>query len=137
MKVARLVSNMVTEKGSIWFRRFVKEAKALSKHIRFRRIKYGFYRIYWVGGGESAYIGECYKEMPEHGYDIEDLDSNFDSQKYYEEFEDRAELTRKIKNFVEGYRENMERLRTKIYMLKNNKEFRQEAVRGYKQMVIK
>jgi 4-alpha-glucanotransferase len=127
----------IQDTGTIWFRRFVKEAQAMSSHIRFKRIKYGFYRIYWVGGGESAYIGECYKEMPEHGYDIEDLNQDLDSKKYFEEFEDNAELIRKVKNFVEGYRESIKTLRTRIYMLKNDKEFRNKAVEGYKTRVVK
>lgn len=128
---------MVKDKGSVWFRRFVKEAEALSPHLRFRRIKYGFYRIYWVDGGEPAYIGECYKEMCEYGYDIEEKNYQLESKSYYEEYEDNPEYIRKIKNFVEGYRDNIERLRTKIYMMKNNAEFRKTAVNGYKQVVVK
>lgn len=125
------------EKGSRWFNRFVKEALELSPHLVFRRIKYGFYRIYWVNGGEPAYIGECYKDMPEKGYEVVDIDQNLDSRKYYEEYEDQIQLTRKIKNFVEGYWDNIDRLRTKVYMLKNNKEFRETATRAYRQFVIK
>lgn len=109
----------------------------MSKNIRFVKIKNGFYRIYWVGEGESAYIGECYKEMPEIGYDIVDLNQDLESKKYYEEFEDNAELIRKIKNFVEGYRETIESLKKKIYMMRNNTEFRKQAIQGYKQMVVK
>lgn len=123
--------------GSHWFKRFFKEAKQMSSHIEFRRIKYGFYRIYWKGGGEPAYLGECYKEMPEIGYDIEEYDVQLQSQKYYEEFEDRNELTRKIKNFVEGYWESIDRLKTKIYMFKNNREYREMAVKQYSQFVVK
>lgn len=125
------------ERGTMWFRRFVKEAKALSKNLRFVRIKNGFYRIYWVGEGESAYIGECYKEMPEVGYDIEDINQDIDSRKYYEEFEDNADMIRKIKNFVEGYRESIKTLRTRVYMMRNNTDFRKQAIQGYKTMVVK
>lgn len=125
------------DKGTRWFRRFVKEAKAMSPHIRFRRIKFGFYRIYWVNGGEPAYVGECYKEMPEIGYDIEEKNYQLESKSYFEEYEDNAEMIRKIKNFVEGYWDNIDRLKTKIYMLKNNKEFREEATKAYRQVVVK
>lgn len=134
---SRQNKEMVKDKGSIWFRRFVRDVEALSPHLRFKRIKFGFYRIYWVGGGEAAYIGECYKEMPEYGYDIEEKNYQLESKKYYEEYEDNPELIRKIKNFVEGYRDNIEHIRTRVYMLKNNKEFRETAVNGYKQMKVK
>ena len=127
----------VVEKGTKWFRRFVDDAEKLSSHLVFKRIKYGFYRIYWINGGEPAYIGECYKEMPEHGYDIEDLDQRIEDRSYYEEFEDNVKMTRTIKNFVEGYWDNIERLRTKIYLLKNNKEISDEATKAYRTLVVK
>ncbi len=129
---------IINDNGSYWFRRFRDEALSMSPHIRFRRIKYGFYRIYWVsGGGHPAYIGECYKEMPEIGHDVEEKNYQLDSKKYYEEYEDNADLIRKIKNFVEGYWDNLDRIKTKIYMLKNDSEFRKEAQRAYASFVIK
>lgn len=127
----------VREKGTRWFRRFVREAEALSPHVRFKRIKYGFYRIFWVGDGASAYIGECSKEMPEIGYDIEEKNFQLESKSYFEEYEDNADYIQKIKNFREGYWDNISRLHTKVYMLKNNQEFRTEAQKAYSQFVIK
>jgi hypothetical protein len=123
--------------GSYWFKRFVNDAKKISSGIEFKRIKHGFYRIYWKGSGPSAYIGECYSEMPEVGYNIEEKDQYLESHKYYEEYEDRAELTRKIKNFVEGYWESLDRLRTNVYLLKNNKEHRENSIKRYSTFVVK
>lgn len=125
------------EKGTRWFRRFVKKAQAMSPHIRFKRIKYGFYRIFWVGDGESAYIYECSKDMPQFGYDIEEKNFQLDNKKYFEEYEDNAELIQKIKNFKEGYWDSIDKLKTNIYMLKNNSEHRKEAQAAYKQFVVK
>ena len=107
----------IKDRGTIWFRRFVRDARALSPHIKFKKIKLGFYRIYWVHSGESAYLGECYKEMPQKGYDIDENNIFLDNKKYYEELEDNAELIRKIKNFVEGYWESIESLKRKVYLL--------------------
>lgn len=128
---------MVKEKGTRWFRRFVKEAEAMSPHVRFKRIKFGFYRIFWVGDGDSAYIGECSKDMPEIGYNIEEKNHQLESKKYFEEYEDNAELIQKIKNFREGYWDNIDRLKTKVYMLKNNQEFRTEAQKAYSEFIVK
>ncbi len=125
------------EKGTRWFQRFTREALAMSPHIRFKRIKFGFYRIFWIGDGASAYIGECSKFMPEIGYDIEEKNFQLESKKYFEEYEDNAELIQKIKNFREGYWDNIDRLKTKVYMLKNNSEFRKESQAAYKEMVVK
>lgn len=125
------------EKGTRWFRRFKKEAEAMSPHIRFKRIKFGFYRIYWVGDGASAYVGECSKDMPEIGYEIEEKNYQMESKTYYEEYEDHAELIQKIKNFREGYWDNLDRLKTKVYLLKNNAEFRSESQKAYSQFVVK
>ena len=75
--------------------------------------------------------------MPEIGYEVEEKNYQLESKTYFEEYEDNAELIRKIKNFVEGYWDNMERLKTKIYMLKNNKEFRENAEKAYAQSVVK
>lgn len=75
--------------------------------------------------------------MPEIGYEIEEKNYQLESKQFFEEYEDNAEYIRKIKNFVEGYWDNIERLKTKVYMLKNNQEFRQEAEKAYSTAVIK
>lgn len=129
--------SQITDNGTYWFRRFVRDARKLSPHLKFRRIKYGFYRIYWVGGAHPAYIGECYKEMPEIGYEVEEKNYQLESKSYFEEYEDNAELIRKIKNFVEGYWDSITKLRTKIYLMKNNQEFRTNAEKAYAQSVVK
>jgi hypothetical protein len=121
------------KEGSIWFKRFYKEARKMSKHIRFKKIKCGFYRIYYG----HAYMHEVYKEMPEKGYDMDDLDPRFEDKKYFEEYEDQAELTRKIKNFVEGYWDSIDTLRTRVYLMRNNAEYVNSANNAYKQMYVK
>ncbi len=90
----------MTEKGTLWFKRFKQQAEKMSPHIKFKRIKYGFYRIYWVGDGASAYIGECSKDMPHIGYEIEEKNYQMDSKKYYEEMEDHAELIQKLRKDI-------------------------------------
>jgi hypothetical protein len=120
------------EEGSRWFQKLKREAKAMSPHFRFVRIQLGFYRIYW----QDAYIHEVYKEMPEYGYDIDDLDPRLHDKDYYEDLEDKAELTRNIKNYVEGYYDSMDKLRTRLYMMRNNKEFNEKAKGAYKQMYV-
>lgn len=119
--------------GSRWFRRFYKYCKKLDPHLRFKRIRLGYYRIYW----KDKYLYEVYKEMPQFGYDWDDLDPRLEDQKYYEEYEDTTELTRKIKNFVEGYWEAVDRIRTRVYLLRNNKEFNENAGNAYKQMRVR
>lgn len=101
--------------------------------MRFKRLKYGFWRIYY----KNAYIHECYEEMPMIGHDIEEIDQRFENQKYYEEFEDNAQLTRKIKNYVEGYYDSIQTLRRRIYMIRNNKEFFETASKAYKMIRVK
>ncbi len=123
--------------GTIWFKRFKRELEKMSPHIKFKEIKYGFVRIYWVGGGHPAYMHEVYKWMPYKGYDIEEKDPRFQSKKYYEEYEDQAELTLKIKNFVEGYWDSIKTMQKRVYMFKNNKEFYNEACNAYKQVRVR
>lgn len=119
--------------GNVWFRRFYRECKKLSPHIRFRKIKFGFYRIYF----QSAYIGECYDNMPPKGYDKEEDDVRFMNQSYYEEYEDSAKMTRQVKNFVEGYYDLINTFKTRIYLLKNNREYRDDAKKAYQQFYVK
>lgn len=119
--------------GNIWFRRFVNECKKISPLIRFKRIKFGFYRIYWKG----AYIGECYDNMPPEGYDKLEDDVRFMNQSYYEEYEDSAKLTRQIKNFVEGYYDSIDKIKTNIYQLKHSHEHREAARKAYAQFYVK
>lgn len=123
--------------GSRYFRRFVKEAQALSRHVHFVPISHGFFRIYWTGGGEPAYIHEVQKWMPFKSYEIEEKDIELVSQKYFEEYEDNFTASRKVKNFVEGYVDSINTIRTRIYMLKNNKAFREEATKAYRKVKVK
>jgi len=122
-----------TNMGSLWFRRLVKDCKNISSHIKVRRIAHGFYRIYF----NRAYIHEIYKELPQEGYHIEGKDFNFTNKKYAEEYEERAELTRKIKNYVEGYWDSLDTIRTRVYMMKHNKEFNEQATKRYQTVVVK
>lgn len=71
------------------------------------------------------------------GYDMDSLDPRFEDKKYWEEQEDADELTRKIKNFVEGYYESDDRIRTRMYMLRHDKEFYENSQKAYQQMVVK
>lgn len=121
-------------RGTRWFRRLVREMKRMSPDFKIKHAKYGFYRIYW----RNAYIHEIYAEMPYIGYDIEQEDPrNLESQSYFEEYEDSNEITRKIKNYVEGYWDSYDVLKTRLYMLKNDDEFRNNAQKAYSQFVVK
>ena len=122
--------------GTIWFKRLVKDCEDISGHLKFKRIKYGFYRVYWTGGGECAYIHEVYKWMPYKGYDIDEKDIRFQSQKYYEEYEDAAELTLNLKNYVEGYWDAFKTIQKRVYMLKNNKEFYKSRFFGSREVAV-
>lgn len=119
--------------GSYWFKRFVRECRNISPHIRIIPIKMGFYRIYW----KDAYIHEVYSEMPPKGYDIEIEDPRIESQSYYEEYEDNVSLIRTVKNFVEGYYDSIDKIKTRVFLLKNDAEFAKTAHNAYAQTVIK
>mgnify|MGYP000848236754 CR=1 FL=1 len=119
--------------GTIWFKRLVKDIKKIDPYLRLVRAKMGFYRVYW----KETYIHEIYKEAPLIGYTFEDLDPGFESQKYYEELEDPNEITRKIKNYKEGYWDSLDRIKTRVWMMRHDKEFNKNATQAYKQMVVK
>lgn len=105
----------------------------MSPHFRIKKIRAGFYRIYW----KQAYVHECVKEMPQKGYDWEDLDPRIEDQKYYEQFEDRVDTIYRFKNYKEGYWDAIETLRNRLYQLKHNKEFHDNALKAYQKMVVK
>lgn len=121
------------KKGSLWFRRLVDDCKRISPHIRIKEIGHGFFRVYF----QRAYIHEIYKEMPQLGYDCIDKDFNFIAKKYVEDREDQAELTRRVKNFVEGYWDSLDTIKTRVYMMKHSKEFNENATKMYSQVIIK
>ncbi len=125
---------MLRSNGSLWFKRLVRDCAKISPHIKFRRIKYGFYRIYW----KHSYLHEVYTDMPFIGYHLEEDDVTMqESQKYFEEFEDQGELTRKVKNYYEGYWDSLDRIRTRVYMLKNDADFAKESEQAYQQFLVK
>lgn len=120
------------QEGSQWFKRLKKDIERMDPHLRLVRIQLGFYRIYW----KDAYLHEVYKEMPEFGYDLDDKDMRLDDKAYYEEYEDQVEATRNIKNYVEGYWDSLDRIRTRMFMIRNDKEFNENARNAYKQMYV-
>lgn len=120
------------KEGSLWFRRLYKECKQISPHIRFKRIRMGFYRIYF----KQAYVHEVYKEMPLKGYDLIDDDPRFENQKYAEEFEQDGELQRKVKNYIEGYIDSMKKIKVRINNMMNDPEAYKTAKQAYQQMKI-
>jgi hypothetical protein len=121
------------DEGSVWFRRLVRELYSQSKHFRVKKIRHGFFRIYW----KNAYVHEIYKEMPYRGY-VWYTDSPYkESLKLMQEYEQPGEIQRKIKNFVEGYYESEKAIRLRIYQFKNNYEHYKLARDMYKQVVIK
>jgi hypothetical protein len=124
---------MKTNEGSYWFRRLIKDIKKISPHIRVVRLKMGFYRLYW----QNTYLHEVYKEMPMKGYDIEIEDPRLESRSYYEEYEDEVETVRTIKNFVEGYFDSLDTIKTRVWMLRNNDEYARTAANAYSQMIVK
>jgi hypothetical protein len=125
------------EEGSVWYKRLKKEAEQLSPHIRFIPIKLGFVRIYWDKGGTPAYIHEVYRWMPAKGYDIDENDPRFESLRYYEEYEESAMMTLKLKNFVEGYYDSIAAIRKRVYNLKNCKEAYKTYTDAYKEVRVK
>lgn len=119
--------------GSPWFRRFVRDLYRMSKHFSVRRIRCGFFRIYW----KHAYVHEVYKEMPYRGYTWYTESPYKDSLKLMQEWEQDGEIQRKVKNFVEGYSEASKAVKLRIYQFKNDDEHYRTAKDMYKQVVVK
>lgn len=116
-----------------WFKRFKKEVEEMDAHFRFKYLKMGFWRIYW----KDHYIGECYENMPQIGYDFEDYDPRLDSLEYFEEWEDHVSMVKTIKNYVEGYRDSIQNIKRRRYMVRNDDEYHQRSNNVYSQVVIK
>lgn len=119
--------------GSRWYKRFKRECGNISPHIRFKDIRGGFVRLYF----KQAYLHEVYKEMPMKGYDIEEYNPRIENQSYFEEFEDHVDTVRQLKNFVEGYFDSIDTVKTRVYLMKHNEEYYKRAKRAYEEVVIK
>lgn len=119
--------------GSVWFRRLVRELYSTSKYFKVRRIRHGFFRIYW----KDAYVHEVYKEMPYKGYTWYTESPYKESLKLMQEWEQDGEIQRKVKNFVEGYAEASNAIKLRVYQFKNNYEHYKIAKEMYQQVVIK
>ncbi len=116
-----------------WFNRLKKDLEKISTQIRLVRGRNGLNRIYY----KNAYIHEVFEEMPQVGYDIEDYDPRFESQSYYEEYEDKDDLIRKIKNYKEGYWDAILRIKRRLWMLRTDDEFYNNSVDLYKNLIVK
>lgn len=119
--------------GSYWFRRLMRDLRKMSKHFKVRRIRHGFFRIYW----KDAYVHEVYKEMPHKGYSWYTESPYKESLKLMQEYEEDGTIQRKIKNFVEGYADAKRAIKLRMYQFKNNPEHYEIAKDMYKQVVVK
>lgn len=119
--------------GSYWFRRLVRDLYKTSKYFKVRRIRHGFFRIYW----KDAYVHEMYKEMPYRGYTWYTESPYKESYKLMQEYEQDGDIQRKVKNFVEGYAEASKAIKIRLYQFKNNDEHYRLAKDMYKTVVIK
>jgi hypothetical protein len=118
---------------SKWFKRLRSDCKRLSPHIRFKRIRMGFWRIYY----NRAYLHEVYEDMSMKGYDIVSYNPRLENQSYYEEYEDSIDTIRNVKNYVEGYYDSSDRIKTRLWMHRHDKEFNQESDQAFQQIVVK
>lgn len=118
---------------SYWFKKLEEDLPKISSQLRMRPATLGFHRIYF----KQAYVHEVFEEMTEVGYDYEGYDPRIENQSYYEEYEDNPELVRKIKNFIEGYRDSRDRILRRVWMMRHDNEFYETAVNAYKQMELK
>lgn len=105
----------------------------MSKHIKVRRIRHGFFRIYF----KEAYVHEVYKELPYKGYVWYTESPYKDSLKLSLAWEQDGEIQRKVKNYVEGYSEALKAIKLRVYQFKNNEEHYRLAKDMYKHVVIK
>ncbi len=121
------------DEGSVWFRRLIRDLYKISSHFKVRRIRCGFFRIYW----KDAYVHEVYKEMPARGY-VWYTDSPYkESFRLVQQYELDGEIQRKVKNFVEGYYEASKAIKLRVYQFKNNDEHYRVAKDMYRNVVIK
>ena len=109
---------------SIWFKRLKSETEAISPYIRFKKIKMGFYRIFY----KNSYVHEVYEDMPSKGYDIIQENPRIERQEWYEEYEDSIDTIRNVKNFVEGYHDSIDHIRTRMWMHKHWWEYSKERL---------
>jgi hypothetical protein len=118
---------------STWFMRAKEECEKMSPHIRFKRIKMGFWRIFY----RNSYLHECTENMTANGYDITEVNPRVESRSFYEEFEDNVDAIMNTKNYREGYYDFMDHIKTRLWMHKHDKEFSERAENAYKQFTVK
>lgn len=121
------------DEGSYYFKRLMRDLAKISSHFKVRRIRCGFFRIYW----KDAYVHEVYKEMPRRGYTWYTESPYKESLKLSQQWEQDGEIQRKVKNYVEGYDEAIKAIRLRVYQFKNNDEHYRTAKDMYRHVVIK
>ena len=119
--------------ASQFYKRFKRECRKISPHIRFKRIRCGFVRLYY----KSSYLHEVDENMPYHGYDFEVYNPRLENRSFYEEHEDNLDVIKTVKNYKEGYIDAIDTIRTRMYLHRHSAEFNDNAEKAYRQMVVK
>lgn len=118
---------------SNWFLRAKRETEAISPHVRFKKIRMGFWRVFY----KNSYLHECSEDMKIKGYDITEVNPRIESREFYQEYEDNVDTIMNTKNFREGYHDFMDHIRTRMYMHKHDKEFSERAEKAYSTFTVK
>lgn len=111
---------------SKWAKRLKEDCKKLSKHIRFKRIKDGFTRVYY----DRYYVHEFNDNLPMHGYDFEIVNPRLDNKEFYEEYEDNIEAIRTVKNYVEGYFDAKKVIEIRTYMHRHDEDYNKQLMQA-------
>ena len=118
---------------SKYYKRFKRECRRISPHIRFKHIRCGFVRLYY----KNSYLHEVDTNMPYKGYDFQIHNPRLENKSYYEEYEDSIDVIKTIKNFKEGYLDAIETIQTRMYMHRHSLEFNKNAEAAYRNVVVK
>ena len=118
---------------SSYYKRLKRECHKISPHIRFKRIRCGFVRIYY----KNSYLHEVDESMPRQGYDFEIANPKLEDRNFYQEYEDQIDVIKTVKNFKEGYNDAKDRIQTRIWMHRHNLEFNQRSEVAYRTMVVR
>ena len=118
---------------STWFKRARAECESMSPYIRFKRIRMGFWRVFF----KNSYLHECTEDMKVKGYDIIEPNPRLERREFFQEYEDNIDAIMHVKNYREGYHDFMDHIRTRVFLHKSDKEFSANAEKAYSQFVVK
>lgn len=113
-----------------WYKRFLKEVKAMDSNIEVVPFAHNFDRVYYKTPAKYAFLSEIPRNMTEMNYYQKMYRERLNNQSFYEKNIKDIEQIDQTSNRIPGYYACIQDVQMKLYLFKNSLDFYNESMKN-------